>query len=296
MMRQEFAASESKNVVLGTIFLVGAVTAFAMVDALAKLLTQDLNTIQVLWARYAFFLLPILLFTRPRRWFGLLRTERPWFQIGRGTIPVLGSLALILGLRTLSLADATAIMFAGPLIITVLSALFLKERVDAVRAIAVICGFLGVLIVARPGTGVIGTAALWPAITAFMFALFYITTRIAARTAAPMTTLFYTAVVGTVLTTAAVPFVWTPQTPAVWGIVVASGLLHGIGHYLAIKALALAEASALAPFIYFQLVAALILGVIFFGQWPDLLAATGMAVVVGAGLFAYLRQRSCAAA
>ena len=67
MMRQEFAASESKNVVLGTVFLVGAVTAFAMVDALAKLLTQDLNTIQVLWARYAFFLLPILLFTRPRR-------------------------------------------------------------------------------------------------------------------------------------------------------------------------------------------------------------------------------------
>lgn len=289
-------AGGSANIVLGALCLVGAVTCFAMIDAIAKLLTDDLNTVQVLWARYAFTLLPLLLITRPTGWLGHLRTARPWFQTARGTIPVLSSLALILGLRTMPLADATAIMFAAPLIIVVLAVVFLKERVDTVRGIAVACGFVGVLIVARPGTGVIGPTALLPAAAAFMLALYYITTRIAARTAAPMTTLFYTGLVGTVLTSAALPFVWTAMTPALWGIAVASGLIHGMGHYLAIKALTLAEASALAPFHYSQVVIATVFGLIFFGQWPDLVAASGMAIIVGAGLFAYLRQRAYRAA
>ncbi len=281
----------SSNVFVGALWLLGAVTAFSGMDALAKLLVEDYSVVQVLWARYIFFLLPLCLAIKPARWVETLRSDRPWLQIGRGMMPVLASLVLVIGFITLPLADATAILFAAPFIVTILAGPMLGERVGAVRWLAVVLGFVGVVIVARPGSGLVGWAALWPLTGALFFALFHIMTRMLARTADALTTLAYTALVGAVVTTVAVAFFWTPPTTEGWSLFIASGLLFGLGHFLVIKALEYAEASALAPFNYTQIIVATVLGVLMFGDVPDAVALLGMAVIVGAGLFVFVQQR-----
>ncbi len=281
----------SPNLLAGALLLIGAVVAFTGIDALAKVLSEGYSAVQVLWARYVFFILPLFFFVRPGRWATILRTDRPWLQVGRALLPAAASLAIILGLVSLPLADATAILFAAPLILTVLSIPLLGERIGPVRWLAVGCGFIGVLIVARPGSGIFGWAALWPLVGAVFLALFHIATRMLAASADAMTTLGYTAVVGMVVTTLAVPFFWTPPTTAAWGLFVASGLLFGLGHYLVIKAFEYAEASALAPYNYTQIIVAAVLGVLVFGDVPDGIALFGMVVIVGAGLFVFVRER-----
>ncbi len=279
------------SLLAGALFLIGAVAAFTSIDALAKLLSDGYSAVQVLWARYMFFTLPLFLVIRPARWIAALRADRPGLQIGRAMLPVLGSLPIIIGLAHLPLADTTAILFAAPLMVVVLSVPLLGERVGPVRSLTVVFGFVGVVIVARPGSGLFGWAALWPLIGAVFLALFQIATRMLAGTADALTTLMYTALVGTVVTTVAVPFFWTPPTAEAWGLFIASGLLFGLGQVLIIRAFEHAEVSALAPFNYAQIIVATVLGILVFGDFPDAVALFGMFVIVSAGLFVFFRQR-----
>ena len=150
---------------------------------------------------------------------------------------------------------------------------------------------VGVVIVARPGSGIVGGAAIWPLIGAFLIALFQIATRKLAGTADAFTTLLYTAFVGFVISTAAVPFFWTAPTREAWGLFIISGLAFGLSHFLVIRALLFAEASVLAPFNYVQIIVAAVFGWLLFGEFPDALGSLGMLVIIGAGLFVFFRQQ-----
>ena len=206
-------------------------------------------------------------------------------------IPVVAGIAMVAAVRVMPLADATALVFAAPLIVAALSGWLLGERVGPFRWAAVAIGFAGVLIIVRPGSGVLGVTALAPLFVAGMLALFQITTRILGRAADPAATVLYTALVGTVVMSLAVPFAWRPPTAAEWSILVASGVIHGLGHIFMIRAFTLAEAATLTPLSYTQLVAAVAFGLVLFAQLPDRATTLGILVIVGSGLLIYVSER-----
>jgi drug/metabolite transporter (DMT)-like permease len=266
------------------ILVAAGVTLFGIMDGLGKFLIDGHSIVQIVWARYAFAVPVILVLTRPGGWPGLLRCERPLLQAGRGLLPLLASMTVILGLGLMPLADATAISFASPLLVVILSAPLLGERVRLHSWIGVVGGFIGVLIIVRPGTGTIAWAALFPLATALFFALFQVLTRLVTRADSAVTTLAWTIATGVVLTTPLLPFGWQPVTPTGWLLMALTGLLFGAGQFLLIRAFAMAPASLLAPFTYAQIVAAVVFGVAVFGDVPDLWVAAGTALIILAGI------------
>lgn len=270
----------------------GAVATFSCLDTTGKYLIRHMDPLQVVWVRYvgafllaSFFLNPL---TRP----GMMVTRRPWLQIGRSAL-LLGSTALnFFALRFLQLDEALSILFSTPFIVAVLCGPLLGEWVGWRRWIAIGIGFLGVLLVARPGLGGLHPAALLSLGGAVCYALYSIATRLLARTDSSETTLFYSNLIGAVAMLPVVPFVWT--TPRSWGLValmVLIGAFGSFGHYLLIRAHRLAPASALAPFIYTQLVWTTALGFLVFGDVPHRWTAIGGSIVVGSGLYLLYRER-----
>jgi drug/metabolite transporter (DMT)-like permease len=272
------------------LLVVAAVTLYATIDGLAKLMVQDMDVLQISWARFT-FALPLLPFIVGRRWHELLHVQRPWLLIARGLIPIVGGISIVLALSSMPLADATALMFVSPLMLTALAVPLLKERVGVHRWSAVVIGFLGVLVIVRPGGGTMQWAALLPLLTAFLYALYQIATRVLSRTTPPLVSFAYMVIVGTVASTLALPFVWRTPDALGWAMMVASGLLHGLAHYLVTRAFALAPAAILAPFNYAQLIGATIFGYFVFGDLPDRWAIVGALIIVAAGLYVAYRER-----
>jgi drug/metabolite transporter (DMT)-like permease len=272
------------------LLLASGVTLFGIMDGLGKLLAGDYSVVQVVWARYAFALPVILGATSPGAWSGLLKCERPWMQAARAMLPLLASVTVILGLTQMPLADFTAISFVSPFLVVALSASLLGERISAHRWIAVACGFLGLLIVVRPGRGAMTWAAIFPLGTAFLFALYQVLTRIVSRQDNAITTLAWTVAIGLVLTTLTLPFHWRLITGSDWLLFGLSGLLFGFGQFLLIRAFSMADAGVLAPFTYVQIVAAIVFGAMVFGDLPDTWTLTGTSLIIVSGLYVLRRQ------
>ncbi len=287
-------ASASTNTSLRAILLVVAtVLGFAMMNGVNKYLTQDFLVPQVVWARFFFANITILLFAamRPGGWTGLFRTRRPGLQAFRSILMIASTLMFVGALSVLPLAEVEAISFAGPLFVVALSAPLLKERVPASLWVAVVLGFIGVLIIIRPGFGVMSWAAALPLCVALLYAAFQIATRRLGGADPQLTSLFYSGLLGLVLTTAFAPFIWRWPDTQGWFLMAASGFLGAASHFMLIKALELAPASLLQPFTYVQLVGAVIIGYVVFGNAPDLWTWIGGLVIVGSGLYVVLRQR-----
>jgi drug/metabolite transporter (DMT)-like permease len=189
----------------------------------------------------------------------------------------------------MSLADATAISFAAPLFVVILSVPLLRERVGAAAWVGVGVGFLGVLIVARPGAGSIAWAALLPLATAFLFGLYQVLTRLASRGDPAATTLAWTILTGFLLTTPLLPLGWANGSLAGWLLLILSGLLFGTGQLLLIRAFVAAPAAILTPFSYTQIVAAVLFGMLVLGELPDPGTLAGIALIVLAGLYVLRR-------
>ena len=190
------------------------------------------------------------------------------------------------------LADAYTITFTAPLLVTVFSIPWLGERVGWRRWSAVLAGFAGVLIVLRPGLGATHWALALPLIAALGFALYQILTRkvSAVPGESPLAMLFYLACVGTAIMTVLVPFFWQEVAPVDWLAMTAMGALGGLGHLILIRALTIAPASLLAPFVYSQIVWALVLGYLVFGDVPDRWMLVGCCVIVASGLYVFYRE------
>jgi len=271
----------------------GAVACFAMLDTTAKYLNLYMSTLQVVWARYTgAFLFPFIVsnpWTRP----GLTRTNRPALQIARSVLLLASTLCNFLALRYLQLAEAIALVFSTPFFVAALSGPVLGEWVHWRRWTAIAVGFLGVLVVTRPGAGSFQPAALLSLTAALCYALYSIATRVLARTDSNETTLFYSNIVGALALLPVVPFVWTtPSDPLVIALMVATGAMGSFGHYLLIAAHRLAPAAVLSPFIYTEIVLVTATGFLVFGDVPNRSTLTGAAIVVASGLYILHRERA----
>jgi drug/metabolite transporter (DMT)-like permease len=280
----------SQHALRGILLIIAAVSTFAVMDTTAKYLSRTYPVPAVVWARYfvqAIFMLVVL---GPRLKLDLVRTRRPRLQILRGITLALATALFFSALSLMPIAEASAITFVSPLLLTALSVLLLRERVPPVAWVAVAAGFVGVLIIIRPGGAVFSFAAVLPLMTACCFAGYQIMTRQLAGVDSSFTTLFYAALVGTVLTSLVVPFFWHPPETVLHGLLfLMLGVLGAVGHFVLIRAFHHAPASVLAPFVYSQLVAVLLLGYVVFGEFPDQWSLVGMAIIVTSGVFIALR-------
>ncbi len=265
---------------------------FATQDAITKILANDYAASQILWIRFAVFALFALVYaTRRKNLRHCLQSRAPWIQIARSLL-VVGEIAMfILAVRYLSLADIHALLATFPLMATAIAAIVLRESVGIRRWLAVFVGFIGVLIILRPGLGVMQPGALLALVTAFLFASYQIITRIVARYDDAETSTLYMAIVGFSVLTIIAPFQWRTIPTEDWGLLVALSVSATVGHILLIKALEAAPASTLQPFNYTLLVFATIIGYLVFGDLPDAWTAVGAAVVVGGGIYTFARER-----
>jgi drug/metabolite transporter (DMT)-like permease len=269
------------------IFMSGCIVSM---DASAKLLSSEMPLLMVVWGRYLFnFIFIALFFFRgdPR---DLVRTKRFNLQILRSFLGLSATFTFWGALLFLSLADCVAIVYISPLLVTALSVPLLGEKVGVHRWGAVIMGFIGVMIIIRPGIGIVHWAVILPLITALFWANYQITTRILSRTDSALTTLFYTAAGGLFFTTFAVWLVWVTPTVKQWFILAWLGLLGSMGHYLLIKAFELAPASMLAPFSYTSILWSILLGYVLFGNFPDEWTIAGVVIIISSGLYIIQRE------
>ncbi len=286
-------ATQRRQRLIGIALMCGAVACFSCLDTTAKYLNTQMDTLQIVWARYvssfAFALLVANPFSNP----ALMITRRPWLQVFRSVLLLGSTLLNFLALRWLQLDQTTSIIFCTPFLVAALSGPILDEWVGWRRWIAISVGFIGVLLVTRPGAGGIHVAALLSFTSAIFYAVYIISTRVLSRSDSNLTTLFYSNVVGAVAMTFVIPFVWsTPRTVLIGGLMALTGLLGGFGHYLLIIAHRLAPPAVLAPFMYTQLVWVIALGFLVFADLPNLWTITGASIVVASGLYLLHRERA----
>lgn len=264
---------------------------FTSADAVSKLLTADIPALQVVWLRYGAFTAIMLALVWRAGGLSRLRTQRPKLQILRGLGVTVSSIVFVMGLQYLPIADATASSFVAPLFVTALSIPLLGETIGWRRWSATLIGFVGVMIVVRPGGSGFQTASLLPLASALSWAFAMIITRMMSRTESPVTTLTYSAMIGLVLISLAMPFVWQPLT---WTFVLMGlfiGVSSTIGHWLLVMAFRHADASLLAPFSYLQLLWASIFGYVLFSALPDVWTLVGAVIIAGSGLYTAHRER-----
>jgi drug/metabolite transporter (DMT)-like permease len=275
----------------GILLIMLAVFLFSSMDTLAKYMLRSYPLPPLIWARYAVHSAFMLALLAPRMGLDLVRTKRPTLQVIRGLLLVASTGLFYLSLRYLPLAEAAAITFVAPVLVTALSGPLLGERVTRRQWGAVTLGFLGVLVIIRPGGGLLTVAAVFPLITALLFALYQIMTRKLAGRENPFTTLFFTALVGTLAASLVLPFTWQRPTLMQAVLMIVIGCFGGFGHFLLIRAVEIASPTALAPFVYTQLVWSTLLAFVAFGEFPDIVSLFGMFVIIAAGLLAVNWQR-----
>lgn len=281
----------------GILLILLANFGFAGMDAVSKTLTMEYSVAQILWVRFAFFaaFATVLAWRRGGGILPQFRTTRPVFQTARALLLVAEIGCFILGFRYLQLAESHSIGAVFPLVITALSALWLGEQVGVRLWTAVGIGFIGMLVILRPGLAVFEVAALLPLAGAIMFAVYQVMTKLLSRTDGMVTILLYTGWVGFLAMSLFGPFDWTWPDAKGWALLVLAGLLGSIGHATVIKALEIAPASVLQPFNYTLLVWATGIGFVVFGDLPDLWTVAGATIIVASGLYVWWRERVRAA-
>src|SRR5690606_1474002 len=246
--------------------------------------------VQILWVRFL-SLFAVSGTLALRQGSGGLITRRFWLQSLRSLMLVIEIGLFIWSITVLPLANAHAILAIAPLLVTALSVPLLGETVGVRRWTAVGIAFVGMLIILRPGFGAMHPMALVALACACMWSLYQVLTRVVSRTDPPLTTLFYTALIGAIVLTLIGPFYWTPPDARGWALFALVAILGASGHFLLIKALQLAPASVLQPYAYTVLVWATLVGFVVFGNLPDGFTVAGALIIVASGLYAFARQR-----
>ncbi|QUJ78050.1 DMT family transporter [Sulfitobacter albidus] len=273
--------------------MIATTAVFAVQDALSRHLAGEYNVLMVVMIRYWFFAAFVITVAR-RKAGGIraaARTTQPLVQILRGLLLSLEICVMVAGFTLLGLVESHAVFAVTPLIVAALSGPVLGERVGWRRWAAIGVGFVGMLIILRPGTGVFDVRALIPLLAAGMFALYGLLTRFVARRDTTATSFFWTGTVGALTTTALGMWFWEPMSGRDWIWMGALCVAGASGHWLLIRCYEVAEASAVQPFAYLQLVFASTLGIVIFGETVSPALAIGATVIVGAGLFTLWRER-----
>lgn len=274
--------------------ILAATVVFSAMDGVSKFLAGTIPPVEVAFGRYVFYLLflaPMLLKGGGAPLRAVMRPKRPVLQVVRGALMLASALFFITALADTPLAAATAIFFVCPMIQTALAIPLLGEKVGPRRWVAVAVGFVGMLIVVRPGGDPIGWGALLALGSAVSWAGAVIAGRRIGTDDGALVTSTWTGLVGLVGAGVAVPFLWVTPSPGDVVLMAAMGAFAVAGHWLAVKAYAAGEASTLAPFTYAQIVWAGIIGLAVFGHVPTPTTLLGSAVIVGSGVYIWHRER-----
>jgi drug/metabolite transporter (DMT)-like permease len=282
---------EARRRLVGVALMCAAVFCFALLDATAKWVNRSVDPLLTVWARYAASVFFVALFINPWTRPGVHRTRRPWVQILRSILLFLSTACNFVALQYLQLAETLSIMFGAPLIVALLAGPILGERVGPHRLAAIGVGFLGVIIVTRPGLGMHPAVLLSMAGTV-SYAAYAILTRMLASQDSTETTLLYSGLAGIVLTTPLLPLIWTWPSPLTALLLIATGAFGAVGHWLLILAHARAPAPVLSPFIYTQIIWMLLLGYLLFADWPSPATLLGASIVIASGLYLLSRERA----
>lgn len=277
----------------GVLLFLAALFLFAALDATAKYLNAYFAVPLLVWARYLVHFVIMLVAMAPGMGREIIVTRRPWLMSFRALMLVGVTLLGQLALKTLPLAETTALVFITPLLVALLAGPMLGEQVRRKTWLATFAGFVGVLLIARPGGALVGPGVAYALAAALCYAIYQILTRKLAATEHPNRLLFYTALIGTLAMSLTLPSYWDGQIPTLpQGLLIVSlGLYGGIGHFMLIRAFREAPASTLSPLLYVQLIWATLLGWWVFDQFPDMLAVVGMLIIGASGLSLAIRTR-----
>ena len=283
-----------QNTSRGILLMLAAIATFTSMDALAKhLITSGYPALQVIWARYLGQTVIVVLIFLPRLG-SVLRTRAPGMQALRSLFQFGATAFFFLSLGHIGLAEATALTDINPVLITLGAALFLGEKLGPRRVAGVLVALIGALIVIRPGMGVFQPAALLPLACALCYAGFALATRKVGQSEAPATSLIYSALFGTLVSSALIPGIYAPIAPGdLWGFLLIGGL-GALAQICLIRAFTLAEASVIAPFGYVGILFATLWGILLFDEWPDVWTICGALVIAGAGLYVWHRETKAA--
>ena len=260
-------------------------------DVIAKYLSSDLSFLQITWARYfftVFFSLPFMFFFFRKK---LIWTTQPMLQFLRGLLLFFANILFFYSISIISMAKALTLAFVAPLITTALSPIILNEKVGFKRWSAVIVGFIGSLIVIRPGFIDLNLATFAGLGTGFFYGIYLIVTRKLHTSDNPLLTLLLTGVVGLTIGSFIVPFVWINLTLTQWLLLALMGIFACLGHFFLILSLKYADASKLAPFGYFEIVTNVILGYYFFADFPTKWTWLGLLIIVSSGVYISFREQ-----
>tara|TARA_B100000686_G_C16671995_1_gene906998 strand:- start:193 stop:1035 length:843 start_codon:yes stop_codon:yes gene_type:complete len=259
-------------------------------DTIAKYLSSEISFFQITWARYfftVFWTLPFMFFffRKNLKW-----SENPKLQILRGMTLLLANICFFYSISVISMAKALTLAFIAPLVTTALSPIYLDEKVGIKRWTAVIVGFIGSLVVIRPGLIELNLAVVSALGTGFFYGIYLIITRKLHTVDNPLLTLLITGIVGAIISTLFVPIIWVNLTETQWLWLALMGIFACLGHLLLIYSLRYADASKLAPFGYFEIITNIILGYYFFKDFPDLWTFVGLFIIISSGIYVFRRE------
>ena len=263
-----------------------------IMDGMAKhlMVNTNIHFLEVVWGRYFF----MVLISLPLTYF-FFRNHLSWpkninIQIARSIFLFLSTILFFYAISVISLAETLTLAFIAPITVTLLSALILKEKVGFRRWSAVVVGFIGALIIIRPGFNEIQLATLAGLGTGIAYAFYIITTRKLSSIDSPLLTLIFTGLLGAIIISIIVPFVWITPTYNQWLFMIGLATFGTLGHLLLILSLKFAEASKLAPLAYFEIVNNIIIGYYFFGDFPDKWIWVGLVIIVSSGIYISIRE------
>ena len=261
-----------------------------IMDGFAKFLSDDLPILQITWARYFFtvvFTLPIMMFFFKKQ---LVWSDKPKLQILRGLILLSANICFFYAISIISLAKALTLAFVAPLIVTAFSPIMLGEKVGFRRWTAVVVGFIGSLVVIRPGFVELNFASLAALGTGILYGFYLIITRKLSTSDNPLLTLLMTGMVGAILVSAIIPFYWVKPSLEQWSLMAGIGVFACIGHLFLILSLKYADASKLAPLGYTEIIPNVLIGYYFFSELPDNWTYVGLFIIILSGLYISRRE------
>ena len=259
-------------------------------DTIAKYLSSEISFFQITWARYfftVFWTLPLMFFffRKSLKW-----SENPKLQILRGITLLSANVCFFYSISVISMAKALTLAFIAPLVTTALSPIILGEKVGIKRWSAVIVGFIGSLVVIRPGLIEFNIATVAALGTGFFYGVYLIITRKLHSVDNPLLTLLITGVVGAIISSLFVPIVWINLSQSQWLWLALMGIFACLGHLLLIYSLRYADASKLAPFGYFEIITNISLGYYFFKDFPDVWTFAGLLIIISSGIYVFKRE------
>ena len=275
----------------GISLMLFAMAILPIMDAIGKHLGEVLPILLIVWGRMVFSTLLTLPAVLIRHGVGPAMTlQRPVIQVARGVLMVVSTMSFFTGLRYLPIADTLAIFFIMPLVVTALSPLVLGEHVGLRRWSAVVVGFVGTLIIIRPGFHGVNVGTLWALASGLAMAVYMLLTRKIAGSVDALISNFQTTLIGAMLVSLALPMVWQAPGLENWGLLALMGAVAALGHFAMVRAYDFASAPTLAPLAYTEMVSATMIGYLVFGDFPDLWTMVGVAILIGSAIYISLRE------